>query len=66
MLDAIFLSVREFSRGADPSHDITALVLRYDGPPVTRDKLFEILSNVKTVRPPLTLDGVMQARRPGR
>ena len=31
MLDGLFLSVREFSRGADQSDDITALVLRYDG-----------------------------------
>ena len=31
MLDAVLLSVREFSRGADQSDDITALVLRYDG-----------------------------------
>ena len=29
MLDGIFLSVREFSRGAEQSDDITALVLRY-------------------------------------
>ena len=36
MLDGIFLSVREFSRGAEQSDDITALVLRYDGcPPLT-------------------------------
>jgi serine phosphatase RsbU (regulator of sigma subunit) len=33
MLDGIFLSVREFSRGAEQSDDITALVLRYDGCP---------------------------------
>ena len=32
VLDAIFASVREFSVGAVQSDDVTALVLRYDGP----------------------------------
>jgi sigma-B regulation protein RsbU (phosphoserine phosphatase) len=32
LLEAIFASVREFSVGAVQSDDVTALVLRYDGP----------------------------------
>jgi sigma-B regulation protein RsbU (phosphoserine phosphatase) len=31
LLDAIFISVREFCTGAVQSDDVTALVLRYDG-----------------------------------
>jgi sigma-B regulation protein RsbU (phosphoserine phosphatase) len=33
LLDAIFASVREFSVGAVQSDDVTALLVRYDGPP---------------------------------
>ena len=32
MIDAIFASVRVFSVGAVQSDDVTALVVRYDGP----------------------------------
>jgi sigma-B regulation protein RsbU (phosphoserine phosphatase) len=32
ILDAIFASVREFSVGAVQSDDVTALVVRFDGP----------------------------------